>query len=231
MKKYLFTAVFFLLIFIIISCTNQRPAYIPDVDSSVFNFEKTANININNIIDTQDGIHSEAAGPDIIMPEWLRVFLYGGAGIVEMLRSYNNKYIFIAVSQGVNLAALNIWMERFSPGQDFPVYAAERIEKKMISSTTQYPDYEYGLFFEKLVKNAFCWEYPGVNKEDSYWIKILTDNASSQTYMAFVLLSIDRSALQNIINDMMTQTMTEVTPTRAQTAAINRLKQNFFTGF
>ena len=49
--------------------------------------------------------------------------------------------------------------------------------------------------------------------------------------MAFILLSVDKLNLQTIINDIMTQTITEVTPTRAQTSAINRLKYNFFTGF
>ena len=230
MNKYPAAAVF-LLILINISCVNQRPAFIPDVDNNVFNYEKTENINQDDIIDTKDGLHSASEEPEIIIPEWLRVFLYGGTGAVEMLRSYNGKYIFIAVSQGVNLAALNIWTERFSSDHDFPMYAAERIEKRMTSSAAQYPDYEYGLFFERLVKNAFSWEYSGVKKEDSYWIKILTDNASSQTYMAFILLSVDRLVLQNIINEMITKTITEVTPTRAQTTAINRLKQNFFSGF
>ena len=178
MKKYPLAAVFLLLMLINISCASRRPAYIPDVDDSVFNFEKTTNVNHDDIIDTKDGLHPESTESDFFIPEWLRIFLYGGTGAVETLRSYNDKYIFVAVSQGVNLAALNIWTERFSPDQDFPMYAAARIEKRMFFSASQYPDYEYGLFFERFVKNAFSWEYHGVKKEDSYWIKILTDNAS-----------------------------------------------------
>jgi len=95
------------------------------------------------------------------------------------------------------------------------------------------------LFFERFVKSAYSAEYRGTVKEDTYWIKTRINNQtgedfitdSSEVYKFFVLLSIDKMTMQLIIRNLMTQTAASVTMTSAQTAAVNRLRLNFFEGF
>ena len=228
MKKNL-PVVFIFYILILSSCANQKPAYIPEVDGSYPGNERTVSIDTRNIIDTKDGLR-------ISLPRWLSAYLSGGINAVEAIPAYSDKYTFVAVHQGESFTALNIWADRFSVKQDFSMLAGARIERKIITSSTMYPDYEYGVFFERLVKESYSGEFPGVIKEDTYWIKTRTNNEmpvndSSEIYMFFILLTIDKFSMQNMINGMMTQTQTAVSPTRAQIAAINRLRQNFYTGF
>jgi len=236
MKKYV-SAVFLIFIFIFSSCVNQRPAYIPQADSSYFEIKKTVDVDINNITGTKE---NSSARDALFLPEWLTAFFNGGIEAVEAIDMYNDKYIYIAVHESGNFTALNIWAERFSVHQDFSMLAGARIEQRMISSASIYPDYEYGLFFERLVKNAYTGDFPGMVKEDIYWIKIRKKNpdsanegetAESEIFMFFILLSIDKPAMQNAVGEMMEKTLKEVTPTREQAAAINRLRQNFFIGF
>ena len=243
MKKFLSAVSFFLVIIFLSACVNQRPAFIPEADNSYFQFNRSINIDIGNVIETRDSSAGEESSrkDPLFLPEWLLAFFYGGNEAVEMIGSYFDKYVFVAMSQGESFAALNIWADRFSVQYDFPMLAGSRIEKRMILQASIYPDYEYGLFFEKLVKNAYTGEYPGIYKEETYWIKIKNDNNrynneedisnNSETYMFFILFSIDKKTMQKIIENMMAQTFEEVTSTREQAAAISRLRQNFFTGF
>lgn len=116
-----------------------------------------------------------------------------------------------------------------------------------------YPDDEYGLFFERLIKNAYNAEYPGAVKEDVFWIKTnfenenneeFADNVSPEIFMFFILISIDKETMQTIITDMMETTVADLAESAgrrplqrllaialAQTAAVNNLRQVFFEGF
>jgi hypothetical protein len=104
----------------------------------------------------------------------------------------------------------------------------------MIISSFLYPDNEYGLFFETAVKNAYRTRYPTAIKEDTYWIKIINndeDSSHHEIYNFFVLITIDKIDMQDIINSMLENTASTVTSTAAQRNAINNLCQNFFEGF
>jgi hypothetical protein len=112
--------------------------------------------------------------------------------------------------------------------------AAERIEKRMIISSFLYPDNEYGLFFETAVKNAYRTRYPPAVKEDTYWIKIINNDEDSihqEIYNFFVLITIDKIDMQDIINNVLEEAASAVTPTVAQRNAINNLRLNFFESF
>jgi hypothetical protein len=229
-KKIFFGILFLIPLFF--SCAGQtNTVFVPVPDAEYHNKKTQERININNITETKDGSY---------LPVWLRTFINGGIAEVEKIDSYRGKYVFIAINEGVNFSTLNIWANYFSRTKDFSIFAAGRIEKRMLLSASLYPDDEYGSFFEIMVKKAYNAEYSGVLKEDTYWIKLLNNdisnndgivNADTEIYNFFVLLTIDKVIMESVISGMMTEAMTGVSPTEAQRVSINRLRQIFFQGF
>ena len=229
--KYSFV---FLFGIILASCAGQRnAAYTPIPDESFYEFERTIGISMDNIIETKDGLETDN------IPLWLRHYLTGGIEAVERLGFFLDKYIFIESSRGENLIALNKWLEFFIVKQDIAKLIAARIERRMISTSSLYPDDEYGLFFERLVKNAHNAEYPDAAEEDNYWIKIAGNNENGgEVYLFFLIASIDKVKLQTVMEEMMGNTFVEVNSSRRrvsrrnpQVISINNLRQNFFEGF
>ncbi|MDR0583940.1 MAG: hypothetical protein LBG57_06280 [Treponema sp.] len=191
-------------------------------------------------------VESRNGPADAALPEWLNRFLAGGIRQVEAQDVYWNQYIFIGRNRGVNLNALQQWADRFTVAQDFPRLAAVRIENRLLAAATLYPDDEYGEFFEAMIKSASDAEYPEALKEDSFWVKWRTrggpaadlsgegeveNTVEEDIYEFFVLISIDKIALQNRIRALMADIQTAVPPTRDQAASINRIRQNFFEVF
>jgi hypothetical protein len=206
-----------------ISCAGRNVnVFTPVPDFSIY--DANSFININDITENRRN-----------MPQWLLAYINGGVEEVEKLDTYNNRYVFIAVNEGTNFTILNKWAENISARFDFPILAALRIEERMISTASLYPDDEYGAFFETLIKNAYNSSYPGTAKEEHYWIKIRTVDEnlqeSTEKYMFFVLLSIDRSSMQTIIRNMMSRTAAAVNLSGHQVYTVNRLRQIFFEGF
>jgi len=232
--KIIFLTLFFLLCGIIIfSCAGQKkPAFIPVPQNDYFITEKNDNnINLDNIIETKNGASVRN------LPGWLSAYINGGIEEVEKTGIFYGKYVFIGNNEGINFTAMNMWADNFSAAKDFSILAAERIERRMISAAYLYPDNEYGLFFETMVKKAYNTVYTGAAKEDTYWIKLKArqenDNIEAYTekYNFFVLISIDKMTMQTIINDLMAESLSAVTPTAEQKDSINRLRQNFFLRF
>jgi len=216
-------SIFLLFIFILFSCAAQKNYFsFPVPEKNIYENERPVEIeNITESMDTD-------------LPVWLSAYLNGGIGEAEKLEAYAGKYLFIAESQGANFAALTKWADNFSVEHDFPMLAAERIDKRMNVSSSMYPDEEYGVFYEALMKNAYIGEYRGTVKEDTYWIKIRVaenDAAMPEVFGFFVLISVDIEEMQNIIYDFYSKALAVSVPTRSQAAAINRLRQNFFEGF
>jgi len=231
MKIKYFALFFLFFILIFFSClSREENVFIPVPDEKYFVHDDAIGININDIIQTKDG--------GLSMPDWLSVIINGGIEAAENSYRFNGKYVFIVKNEGDNFTALSRWAESYSSALDFPMLAAARIERRMIKSASLYPDDEYGRFFEKLVKGSYNADYPGAIKEEIYWIKMKTGNdagelpinPADENYVFLILLSIDRLLLQDIVNDLIEQA-SESAATRAQTAAINNLKQNFFSGF
>jgi len=217
------------------SCLGQRRNFIPVADLSVFDNQKK--IEISNIIETKDRASAES------MPEWLLSFAEGGNKAVEQLNAYRDKYVFVGVNEGTNFIILNKWTENFTAAQDFAILAAIRIEERMIAGASLYPDDEYGLFFETLVKIAYGTEYPDAVKEETYWFKNGTD---PETFNFFIMITIDRNTMQSIIRGMMAQAQAitstsglgpqgyrpqNLRPRGSQAASVNRIRQTFFEGF
>ena len=232
MKKIISIALFFFFVILLDACAGQKktafqpvPQYDDIIPEDLFS--------VGDITETKEG-----AG-NAHLPDWLLTFINGGIEEVEEMVFYRNKYCFIGINEGGNFGALSKWAGNYSVIQDFPWLAAARIEKRLISAASLYPDEEYGSFYETMVKKAFDTEYHGAFLEDTFWIKKKINrnesensvNDTGEKYNFYVFLSIDRITMQAVIENMMTETLAVVTPTRSQNAAIKRLQQIFFTGF
>jgi len=103
----------------------------------------------------------------------------------------------------------------------------------MYLTASLYPDDEYGAFYEAMIHNAYDAVFPGAVKEDNYWIKIKAENAEGpfENYKFFVLITIEKNAMQSIIRNMMIKTTADVTMTTVQSNSVNRLRNTFFEGF
>lgn len=226
-KKY-FLLILVVFILIITACVGRRARRTPIVpipNTEFFDF--TLPIKMEDIIQTQGGTGSR------VMPQWLRAYINGGIEEVEEMPAYSGKYMFVARSEGLNFTAMGKWAENFTITQDTIMLVARRVENKLISSASLYPDDEYGAFFGRVIRNAYSTVYPGAVKEDTYWIKMITvdEEGPSELYVFFVLIGIDKTELQHVIQDMLTKSMPSSGISASQRNAIERMNKNFFEEF
>jgi len=227
MRKKYPAAVCLSMLFVFFSCVGQNtPNYFPVPDSGINQDEKSKFVEIGNIIETRDGTVNQMAA-------WLRSFLGSGINAVEKMEAYSNKYVFIVSNEGENFSVLNKWVEYYTVTNDFPMLAAERIEKRMYLTASLYPDDEYGAFYETMMHNAYKTEYPDAVKEDYYWIKIKSEKEEgvSENYMFFILITIEKNIMQSIIRNMIAKSNAVVTLTNSQNNSVNKLRNTFFEGF
>ena len=191
-------------------------------------------------------IESENGPGENGIPEWVRCYFNGGANGIESLDQYHSKYVFIGENWGESLYALQQWVKGFTVLHDLPRLVAARVERRLVSSASLYPDDEYGQYFENLIKKVSDGEYPGAVKEQTFWVKReripageedIDDGEPDQLddvtelYEYLVLISVDNETLQEQLRQIMTGNDTAVPPTREQAAAINNIQQTFFEGF
>jgi hypothetical protein len=221
------------------ACIGQKNGLILRPEPGQEGAEQTGPKEIWQIIESQNG------PPENAIPEWVSIYLSEGIPGVEALNLYNSFYVFIGENQGTNLTALKQWATGFSAAQDFPRLLAQRVENRLTSSATLYPDDEYGEYFQRLIKQVSDAEYPAV-KEEHFWIKrmrifdTVEDDPDSlpeqedfpmERYEFFILIDIDKDILQTLIRQITAGIRTDKPPTREQSAAINRVQSAFFTGF
>jgi hypothetical protein len=202
--------------------------------------EQTGPQEIWQIIETENG------PPGNEIPQWVSLYLSEGVPGIEALDRYNGKYIFIGKNMGINLTALKQWAKGFNAVQDFPRLLAQRVENRLTASASLYPDDEYGEYFEKLIKQVSDAEYPAAVKKEQFWIKRMRifdaaeddpdslseqENSPTERYEFFILLDIDKNSLQTQIRQISAGLKTDRSPTREQSAAVNRVQSSFFTGF
>ena len=191
-------------------------------------------------------IESQNGTGDTGIPGWVRQYYDGDISGIESSEPYAGKYVFVGDNRGENFNALQRWANGFTAAQDLPGLVAQRVEQRLISQASLYPDDEYGEFFVTMIRNISDGEYSGAEKDQTFWIKrkvivvneeieIDAEYPRAQTiaerYEFQVLLSIDREILQRQIREIMNAAKASSTATREQAAAINRVQQNFFEGF
>jgi hypothetical protein len=191
-------------------------------------------------------INSQTGSPEKGIPAWLLGYLDKGIQGIESMDTYRNKYVFVGENQGNNINALQQWADGFTTAQDLPRLIVQRVEKRLVASASLYPDDEYGEYFAYLIKKVSDGEYPDANKEQIFWIKQKrisnsgenNENAEAspvnddpERYGFFVLITINKESLQEVIQKIMADIKTNTAPTKQQRAAINIINQTFFEGF
>jgi hypothetical protein len=191
-------------------------------------------------------VKSQNGSPEKEIPVWLRSYLDKGIQGIESLDTYRGKYVFVGENRGNNINALQQWADGFTAAQDLPRLIVQRVEKRLVTSATLYPDDEYGEYFAYLIKKISDGEYPGADKEQTFWIrqkkipgKVENDEYSEtppandeiERYQFFILITIKKEALQEAIQKIMTNVKTNTAPTKQQKAAISNINQTFFEGF
>jgi hypothetical protein len=226
-----------LLLILFTACTGQQKKVIFKPDAA------------NNPQDTPDPFDSweitetknRAAG----IPEWVRWYFDNKINEIEALDTFNRKYVFIGENGGSNFNALQQWANGFTVEQDLPRLVTKRVEHRLVSSASLYPDDEYGEFFEFFIRDVSNGEYLKAVKEQNFWLKRKITISSAETdddaesnsavaverYEFLVLVSIDKETLQKQIQGIMTGIKTKTPPTRDQASAIAKIKNNFFEGF
>jgi hypothetical protein len=239
MKQYIIT--FFLLAILFASCAGRQSKIIfrPDPGQDILQ-EQTGPSETWQIIESQNG------PGETDVPEWVLRFYNRELRTLESTDTYSDRYLFIGRSRGDNLYALHQWVNGFSVTQDMPRLVAQRVERRLIATASLYPDDEYGEYFEVLIKKISDDEYPGAVAEQTFWVKrklipggeesnaeveLADEDIVTERYESLVLISINKDVLQEQLRNIMDGIKTTTTPTREQTAAINRVRQSFFEGF
>ena len=229
------------ILFTACSTQNNKIIFLPDPAQDVSQ-EQSVLSGSWQIIETQNGPGETG------LPVWVRSYLERGGRDLESLDTYSGKYVFVGQNQGDNFNALQQWANGFTAAQDLPRLVARRVERRLVASAALYPDDEYGEYFAYLIKKVSDEEYPGAAKEQTFWVKqkkipvsgeddddseteIAPEDIDLERYEFLVLLSINKETLQITIQKIMADIKTSTAPTRDQTAAINKIRQNFFEGF
>ena len=239
MKKNKFVLLLPILFFTVCATKKEPVVFRPDPVQDKLQ-EQTGASGSWEIIKSQNG------SPEKGIPAWLRGYLDKGVQGIESLDTYRGKYVFVGENRGNNINALQQWADGFSAAQDLPRLIVQRVEKRLVASATLYPDDEYGEYFASLIKKISDGEYPGADKEQTFWIrqkkipgKAENDEYSEappandeiERYEFFILITIKKEALQETIQKIMANIKTNTAPTRQQKAAISNINQTFFEGF
>jgi len=199
------------------------------------------------VIETQNG------GGEAGIPEWLKLYLdtevrNNKFPEIEALDRYNGKYVFIGENRGDNINVLKQWVRVFSVTQDLPRLVAQRVERRLVTAASLYPDDEYGEYFVNMIRSISNGEFAGAVKDETFWIKrqlVIVENEDenedefpaedipfvTERFEIFVLVSINKDVLQGQIRSIMSDVRAAVTVTRDQASAINRVQNTFFERF
>ena len=180
------------------------------------------------------------------IPEWVTLWLEGGADKVEALDAYQDRYVFVGRNEGNNFNALTQWAEGFSPELDFPRLAASRIEARF-SSGVSFPDDVYGAFFEALIRAASDALWTGAVREDDFWILREfpppgqnPENPDSPpegpppargSWEFLILVTMGKTLFASQFDTVFQSAKPSPLPSKDQIAAAVRVKDRFYEGF
>jgi hypothetical protein len=171
------------------------------------------------------------------IPGWVNHYLEGKIAELEALDEFAETYVFVAENSGTNFNALAQWSLRFSPDQDIAQLIARRVQARFPGSDTGSPDYEYGRYFENLVRTAADALYEGAERRGDFWFQKEYpagdgENPEEEEISVFlILVTIDKTALRNQLEPVLAQAVEGIEATRDQMSAINRLRVSFFDRF
>jgi hypothetical protein len=169
-------------------------------------------------------------------PKWAEYYLEGNIAAAEALEEYQNRYVFIARSRGANFSALEQWLRGFSVELDFARLAAVRIEKCFTLAASGFPDTVFGGYFETLIRAASDASWEGAIREDDFWRKGYYEGTgenadSGESYDFLILVTIDKNLLTSQIQSLLLEVRSQVSISKDQLAAADRVRERFFETF
>jgi len=168
------------------------------------------------------------------VPEWVNLYLDSGVREVETLKPYQSSYVFVYKNEGNNFNAMQLWEDNFSVELDFPRIAAARIETR-VSAGVPYPDEEYGAFYEELIRAASDAPWTGASREGDFWIrKKYPPNETEdeqESWEFLILVTMEKTFFSSQLKAVFEKINPIPPPNENQTAAANRLKEQFFEKF
>ena len=230
----------FFLIFLY-ACRTDRGRIIFLPDPEIYNnIEQNRRNESFEIIETQNGIGDSG------IPQWVYYCLNGDINAIESMAQFNNKYVFIGESRGVNFSMLQQWADLFSVIHELPKIMVLRVEQRLIRAASRYPDDEYGEFYEAFIKRVANETFYAAQEEESFWIKkkityigeedpedpeLPPPVIEFERYEYYKLISVNKDILQNQIRSLMNSVASSVLIMREHSAAVNKIQSDFFEGF
>ena len=217
MKRFCLASLVFFVIFQITFCYSvPNTAEESQVQQEPYNVQNSqlANRTFNHKNDT---------------PAWVEHYLQGGIPQLETLPQYVSRYVFVAESYGSNLTALNQWASLFDADQDLAPMAAKRIQARLYKAASGNPDRVFGQYFESTSRLAADTKIKGGQKEGEFWLEVQPETGQiNKEYVYFILITIEKSILQNQITPILNKTKVTV---REQQTAIDKMLPSFHDGF
>jgi hypothetical protein len=171
-----------------------------------------------------------------LIPPWVSSYLMGGNQAVEILQAYEGYYVFVSQNTGTNFSALEQWKTAFNPDLDFARLVAVRIEKHFLAAAQTYPDYEYGAYFEALIRLASDSVWVGASRDEDFWLLRMFPEADGfmvkpEMYDFLILVKIEKPLLASQIRTLFQNVQPLFPLSRDQNAAVQRVQERFFDEF
>ena len=175
-----------------------------------------------------------AIGQDV--PDWVTLYIAEGLTGIERLPAYQDKYVFIGEDTGTNLNALRQWSTGFTVNQEIARMISNRVRAKFVGAAAGSPDTEYGRYFEDVVQSVAEATFSGARRENDFWLLKRYFKADGRTvdreaYEFYVLVTIDRSVLEEQVTNIINGVRPSQPVTAEQQTAINRVREAFYEGF
>jgi hypothetical protein len=210
------------------TCVSGQEAIPPPVTGPGWNPPRKETYSIGNYRGSESGEE---------IPGWVNRYLEGGIAALEAMNEFVETYVFVAENSGMNFNALAQWSLGFSPDQDIAQLVARRVQARFPGSDTGSPDYEYGRYFENLVRAAADARYEEAERRSDFWFQKEypagdgENPEEEETAVFLILVTVDKTALRNQLEPVLTQAVEGIEATRDQLSAINRLRASFFDRF
>ncbi|GHU41451.1 hypothetical protein FACS1894190_09560 [Spirochaetia bacterium] len=194
-------------------------------DSVLYDDRQTA-VRITRIVETQN--NAEA-------PSWVTEYFFNDLQTIDRTR---DDYVFIAEETSSNLKVLLQWEKNFFVEQDIRQLVFMRVYNRFIDNIRISPDEQYGIFFERVLKQTANVFWPDAQQIESFWAIVEYPRDSAQAgsvnfYKLLILNTIPKKTVQAELQSIMNgiQFAKKERPDKDQMIAINRIKNNFFDNF
>jgi hypothetical protein len=168
------------------------------------------------------------------VPEWVNRFVEGGSRALIAMETNLDTYLFIARSEGNNFNALRLWEDGFNAELDFPRLAAARVEARFRRGV-HFPDEEYGIFYETLIRAVSDARWTGMIKEDDFWIRrrffANDEEPETEDWAFLILVNIGKTHFESQLNSIFQNISPSPPPAEIQRQAFNQVVRNFYEGF